>query len=99
MRSQVIDRRSAPKCQGKSPDQPPTTVRAAQCAGGRPHLAAGLQDSWKYANIHADLGVIRGIPASSGTTSTRFSGDMLRGGINYRFNWTFWDLLTGRARL
>jgi hypothetical protein len=24
---------------------------------------------------------------------------MLRGGINYRFNWTFWDLLTGRARL
>jgi hypothetical protein len=48
---------------------PPTTVRAAQCAGGRPHLAAVLQDSWKYANIHADLGVIRGIPASSGTAT------------------------------
>jgi hypothetical protein len=62
MRSQAIDGRSAPKCQGKWPDQPPTTVRAARCAGGRPHLAAVLQEGRKYANIHARSGVIWGIP-------------------------------------
>ena len=56
IRSQAIDGRSAPKCQGKWPDQPPTTVRAARCAGGRPHLAAVLQEGRKYANIHARLG-------------------------------------------
>jgi outer membrane immunogenic protein len=54
--------------------------------------------------IHYDLGRLNltygdGVSTSFATTSTRFSGDMLRGGINYRFNWTFWDLLTGRARL
>jgi hypothetical protein len=34
---------------GKWPDQPPTTVRAARCAGGRPHLAAVLQEGRKSA--------------------------------------------------
>jgi hypothetical protein len=31
-----------------------------------------LQDSWKNANIRADLGVIRGMPASSGTATVTF---------------------------
>jgi transposase len=46
----------------KWPDQPATTVRAAPCAGGRPHLAAVLQEGRKYANIHVRSGVIWGIP-------------------------------------
>jgi hypothetical protein len=41
----------------------PTTDRAARCAGGRPHLAAVLQEVRKYANIHARNGVIWGILA------------------------------------
>jgi hypothetical protein len=44
----------------RSTPQPPFGLPDA--AGGRPHLAAVLQDGWKYANIHAGLGVIRGIP-------------------------------------
>jgi len=63
MRSQAIDGRSVPKCQGKWPDQPPTTVRAARCAGGRPHLASVLQEGDKSANIHVRSGAIWGIPA------------------------------------
>ena len=62
MRSQAIDGRSAPKCQGKWPDQPLTTVPAARCAGGRPYLASGLQEGRKSGSIHACSGVIWGIP-------------------------------------
>ena len=48
---------------------PLTTVRAARCAGGRPHLAAVLQERRKYANIHARSGV-RGIPVHSRQSSS-----------------------------
>jgi hypothetical protein len=44
---------------------PPTTVRAARCAGGRPHLAAVLQEGRKSANICTSSGAIRGIPVKS----------------------------------
>jgi hypothetical protein len=40
--------------------RPSTTVRAARCAGDRPHLAAVLQEGRKYAHIHARSGVIWG---------------------------------------
>jgi outer membrane immunogenic protein len=53
--------------------------------------------------IHYDLGrkdLTLLDPGSSAflTTSTRFSGDMVRGAINYRFDWTFFDVLTGAVR-
>ena len=47
-----------------------TTVRAARRAGGRPHLAAVLQEGRKYANIHARSGVIWGIPVHSRQSSS-----------------------------
>ena len=65
MRSQAIDGRSAPKCQGKWPDQPLTTVPAARCAGGRPYLASGLQEGRTSGSIHACSGVILGNPSQS----------------------------------
>ena len=34
---------------------PPTTVRAARYAGGRPHLAAALQEGRKYGKIDVSL--------------------------------------------
>ena len=37
-------------------------VRAAQAAGSYPRLAPALQQGRKSANVHASLGVIRGIP-------------------------------------
>ena len=54
--------------------------------------------------LHYDLGTLNpaygdAFSPSFITTSTKFSGDMIRGGINYKFNWTFFDLLTGGARL
>src|SRR5215471_8183352 len=42
-----------------------TTVRAARCAGRRPHLASGLQGRRKSANILASSGVIWGMSAQS----------------------------------
>ena len=53
--------------------------------------------------IHYDLGrkdltVIDPPSSAFLTTSTRFSGDMVRGAINYKFNWTFFDVLTGAVR-
>jgi outer membrane immunogenic protein len=70
---------------------------------------AGLEYRWGAWSatldyIHYDLGTANfaygdGISPSFITSSTKFSGDMVRGGINYKFNWTFFDLLTGGARL
>jgi len=54
--------------------------------------------------VHYDLGRLNfsyadAVSPSFISTSTDFSGDMIRGGINYRFDWTFFDVLTGRKRL
>jgi hypothetical protein len=35
-------------------------------------------------------------PTAFIATSTRFSGDIVRGCINYRFDWTPWELIFGR---
>ncbi len=51
--------------------------------------------------LHYDLGHLNYImtdPTAPGafiSTSTKFSGDIVRGGINYRFDWTPWELLFG----
>lgn len=60
--------------------------------------------SFKVEYLHYDLGDLTfnysdGISPFALTASSNFSGDIVRGGINYRFNWTPWDILTGRARL
>jgi outer membrane immunogenic protein len=72
-------------------------------------VGAGLEYAWgpwsvTLDYIHYDLArhnfaYTDGISPSFITTSTDLSGDVIRGGINYRFNWTFFDLLTGKARL
>ena len=36
------------------------------------------------------------LPGAGIATSARFAGDIVRGGISYRFNWTPWELIFGR---
>jgi outer membrane immunogenic protein len=72
-------------------------------------VGAGLEYAWgpwsvTLDYVHYDLARLNfaysdGISPSAIATSTDFSGDVIRGGINYRFNWTFFDILTGKARL
>jgi outer membrane immunogenic protein len=68
---------------------------------------AGLEYAWgpwsvSLDYIHYDLARFNtafwdGLSASFIATSTDLSGDMIRGAINHRFNWTVFDLLTGGA--
>ena len=52
--------------------------------------------------LHYDLGHLNynmtdpTLPGSFIAASTRFSGDIVRGGFNYRFDWTPWELIFGR---
>lgn len=52
--------------------------------------------------LHYDLGTLSylafdpAIPGAAINVSTKFSGDIARGAITYRFNWTPWELLFGR---
>jgi outer membrane immunogenic protein len=70
-------------------------------AGGGIEYAHGPW-SVKLDYLHYDLGTLKynvvdpTLPAGVIAASTRFSGDLVRGGINYRFNWTLWDLAFGR---
>ena len=47
---------------GKRPDQPPTTVPAARCAGGRPHLALACRKAGRAAVFTPVRESIWGIP-------------------------------------
>lgn len=72
---------------------------------------AGIEYGWdrwsvKVEYLHYDLGdmtftyfVPSGPTLSPITSTTQFTGDIVRFGVNYRFNWTPWDLLTGRRSL
>lgn len=52
--------------------------------------------------IHYDLGHLNynitdaTFPSGFIAASTKFSGDVVRGGINYRFDWTPWEFIFGR---
>jgi outer membrane immunogenic protein len=69
-------------------------------AGGGLEFANGPW-SVKVEYLHYDLGDLKftatdpTLPGSAITARTKFAGDIVRGGINYRFNWTFWDLFFG----
>jgi outer membrane immunogenic protein len=58
--------------------------------------------SMKVEYLHYDLGNLNfnmADPSLAGTTvatSTRFAGDVVRAGVNYRFDWTPWQLIFGR---
>ena len=62
---------------------------------------------WQFRTeyLHYDLGTLSYFlrdpifPGPSIIASTRFSGDMIRGAITYRFNWTLLGLITGSDRL
>jgi outer membrane immunogenic protein len=73
-------------------------------------LGGGLEYAngpWQFRAeyLHYDLGTLNYtlrdpfFPFNSIGASTRFSGDMVRGAITYRFNWTVWGLLFGTDRL
>jgi len=53
--------------------------------------------------IHYDLGHLNynmtdpTLPGGFIAASTKFSGDVVRGGINYRFDWTPWQLIFGSS--
>lgn len=70
-------------------------------AGGGMEYAMGHW-SVNVEYVHYDLGHLNynmsdpTFPAAFIATSTKFSGDVVRGGINYRFDWTPWDLIFGR---
>jgi outer membrane immunogenic protein len=70
-------------------------------AGGGIEFAQGPW-SVKVDYLHYDLGRLKysvvdpTAPAAVITASTKFRGDLIRGGINYRFNWTLLDLVFGR---
>ena len=57
--------------------------------------------SAKLEYLHYDLGdhsflVFNGAGVAVASARSDNSGDMVRAGVNYRFNWTPWELLTGR---
>jgi outer membrane immunogenic protein len=70
--------------------------------------AAGVGAEYQWGNwslsldyIHYDLGRFNfaysdGVSPDFIVASTQFSGDMIRGAINYRFDWTPLDLVLGR---
>jgi outer membrane immunogenic protein len=57
--------------------------------------------SMKVEYLHYDLGDLNlnlvdpGNPGATVAMSTRFAGDLVRAGVNYRFNWTPWQLIFG----
>jgi outer membrane immunogenic protein len=67
---------------------------------------AGIEYAWdtwllRLEYLHYDLGDLNftyrdTIGAGTLTSSTRFAGDIVRGAISYKFNWTPLDLLLGK---
>lgn len=61
--------------------------------------------SVKIEYLHYDLGHLNysmidpTLPGAFIEASTKFSGDIIRGGVNYRFDWTPWELIFGRPFL
>jgi outer membrane immunogenic protein len=68
--------------------------------GGIEYLSGPWMFRLEY--LHYDLGdldLAYGVaPASTVVTSTNFSGDIVRAGISYKFNWTPLGILLGRDR-
>jgi outer membrane immunogenic protein len=54
--------------------------------------------------LHYDLGDLNytvydpRTPFAAVAASSKVSGDIVRGGISYKFDWTFWDLIFGQRR-
>jgi outer membrane immunogenic protein len=72
-------------------------------------VGAGAEYQWgnwslSLDYIHYDLGRLNfayndGVAPDFLVASTQFSGDMVRGAINYRFDWTPWDVFIGSRKL
>lgn len=86
---------------GSCPTGSEAKTRWGWSAGGGFEYAMG-QWSVNVEYLHYDLGNLHynltdpTAPGAFIAASTRFSGDLVRGGINYRFNWTPWELIFGR---
>lgn len=67
-------------------------------AGGGIEIAYG-QWSVLAEYLHYDLGdATYGLNGGAIVANTDYSGDLVRGALIYRFNWTPWQLITGQAR-
>jgi outer membrane immunogenic protein len=72
-------------------------------AGGGVEYGMGHWSA-KVEYLHYDLGRLNynmtdptsPVPGAFIAASTKYSGDIVRAGVNYRFDWTPWDLLFGR---
>jgi len=68
--------------------------------GGIEYLSGPWMFRLEY--LHYDLGDLDvtylGAPGSTVVTATNFSGDIVRAGISYKFNWTPLGILLGRDR-
>jgi outer membrane immunogenic protein len=53
-------------------------------------------DLGKLNYTYTDTAVFPPSPPGSAVSSTRFAGDIVRAGLNYRFDWTPWQLVFGR---
>ena len=71
-------------------------------AGGGIEMSEG---PWQFRAeyLHYDLGTLTynvfdpALPGSLIVNQVRFNGDIVRGAISYRFNWTPWELIFGRG--
>ena len=67
-------------------------------AGGGIEIAYG-QWSILAEYLHYDLGdETYGLAGGAVVVNSDYSGDLVRGALIYRFNWTPWQLITGQAR-
>src|SRR5262245_44225080 len=88
----------------------PGACPAARDTTFRYGWAAGIGAEYQWGNwslsldyIHYDLGRFNfaysdAIAPAFLIASTQFSGEMVRGAINYRFDWSFWDVITGARK-
>jgi outer membrane immunogenic protein len=80
------------------------TTKWGWAAGGGIEYGAGPW-SLKVEYLHYDLGTVNYllrdlvVPAATINASVRTSGDMVRAGVSYRFNWTPWGLIFGTDRI
>jgi len=78
-----------------------STTRWGWAAGGGLEYGVG---HWllRAEYLHYDLGDLNYIvgdpraPVGMVAASSKVSGDIVRGAISYKFDWTFWDLIFGR---
>lgn len=97
-------RASSPGCliPGSCPAGSLEKTKFGWAVGGGVEYADGPWQ-WRLEYLHYDLGSVNylitdpALPGAAILGSTKFSGDIVRGGLSYRFNWTPWEMIFGRS--